>query len=101
MLPGEGSCPTRTRTDAVGVPVRVSEVGESRAVKSIEVRMCPVVELGPETMKALKDMIETAIRELVNVKVQAPVAIKPEVLNAKRDGDRYRAQSTGMSGRGW
>lgn len=35
------------------------------------------------------------------LKTDAPVVIKPEVLNAKRDGDRYRAQSTGMSGRGW
>ena len=66
-----------------------------------EVRMCSTVELGPETLRAIKDMIETAIRELVNVKVQAPVTIRPEVINAKRDGDRYRAQSTGMSGRGW
>ena len=52
-------------------------------------------------MKALKDMIEMAVREMVKVKTEAPVAIRPEVINAKRDGDRYRAQSTGMSGRGW
>ena len=66
-----------------------------------EVRMCSTVELGPETLKALKDMIETAIRELAKVKVEAPVAIRPEVLNAKRDGDRYRAQATELMGRGW
>ena len=66
-----------------------------------EVRLCSTVELGPETMKALKDMIETAVREMVKEKTEAPVAIRPEVINAKRDGDRYRAQSTGMSGRGW
>ena len=66
-----------------------------------EVRMCSTVELGPETLRAIKDMIETAVRELVKVKSQAPVTIRPEVINAKRDGDRYRAQSTGMSGRGW
>ena len=76
-------------------------VKEPSVAPPAEVRVCSTVELGPETLKALKDMIETAVRELVNVKVQAPVAIKPEVLNAKRDGDRYRAQSTGMSGRGW
>ena len=64
-----------------------------------EVRMCSTVELGPETLRAIKDMIETAVREMA--KSQAPVTIRPEVLNAKRDGDRYRAQSTGMSGRGW
>ena len=67
----------------------------------VEVRMCPVVELGPETMKALKDMIETAVREMVKVKTEAPVAIRPEVINAKRDGDRYRAQATELMGRGW
>ena len=66
-----------------------------------EVRVCSTVELGPETMKALKDMIETAVRELAKVKAQAPVTIRPEVLNAKRDGDRYRAQSTELMGRGW
>ena len=66
-----------------------------------EVRMCSTVELGPETMKALKDMIETAIRELVNVKVQAPVAIKPEVIPAAKEGDRYRAQAQERLGRGW
>ena len=66
-----------------------------------EVRMCSTVELGPETMKALKDMIETAVRELVKLQSQAPVTIRPEVLNAKRDGDRYRAQSTELMGRGW
>ena len=66
-----------------------------------EVRLCSTVELGPETMKALKDMIETAIRELAKVKTEAPVAIRPEVINAKRDGDRYRAQATELMGRGW
>ena len=64
-----------------------------------EVRLCPTVELGPETMKALKDMIETAIRELG--KVQAPVTIRPEVIQAAKEGDRYRAQVQEKLGRGW
>ena len=61
-----------------------------------EVRLCPTVELGPETMKALKDMIETAVRELVNVKVQAPVTIRPEVVQAAKEGDRYREKLRGI-----
>ena len=66
-----------------------------------EVRLCPTVELGPETMKALKDMIETAIRELAKVKAQAPVTIRPEVIQAAKEGDRYRAQAQEKLGRGW
>ena len=66
-----------------------------------EVRMCSTVELGPETLKALKDMIETAIRELAKAKVQAPVVIKPEVIQAAKEGDRYRAQAQERLGRGW
>ena len=73
----------------------------TKSTDPAEVRLCPTVELGPETMKALKDMIETAIRELVNVKVQAPVAIKPEVIQAAKEGDRYRAQAQERLGRGW
>ena len=63
--------------------------------------MCSTVELGPETLKALKDMIETAIRELAKVKSQAPVAIRPEVIQAAKDGDRYRAMTQEKLGRGW
>ena len=66
-----------------------------------EVRMCSTVELGPETMKALKDMIETAVRELAKVKAQAPVTIRPEVIKAAKEGDRYRAQVQEKLGRGW
>lgn len=85
-----------------GRPRKEETVKESLPVAPpAEVRLCSTVELGPETMKALKDMIETAIRELAKVKVEAPVAIKPEVLNAKRDGDRYRAQAQEKLGRGW
>ncbi len=67
----------------------------------VEVRMCSTVELGPETLKALKDMIETAIRELVKVKAQDPVTIRPEVIQAAKEGDRYRAQAQEKLGRGW
>lgn len=76
-------------------------ISSTRPDPPAEVRLCPTVELGPETMKALKDMIETAVRELVNVKVQAPVAIKPEVIQAAKEGDRYRAQAQERLGRGW
>ncbi len=82
-----------------GRPRKEETAKEPSVSPPAEVRMCSTVELGPETMKALKDMIETAIRALA--KPQAPVVLKPEVINSKRDGDRYRAQSTGMSGRGW
>ena len=66
-----------------------------------EVRMCSTVELGPETLKALKDVIETAVRELAKVKVEAPVTIRPEVIQAAKEGDRYRAQAQEKLGRGW
>ncbi len=66
-----------------------------------EVRVCSTVELGPETLKALKDMIETAVRELVKLKSQAPVTIRPEVIQASKEGDRYRAQAQEKLGRGW
>ncbi len=66
-----------------------------------EVRMCSTVELGPETLKALKDMIETAIRGLAKVKVEAPVTIRPEVIQSAKDGDRYRAQAQERLRRGW
>ena len=96
------------KTDAYLKTNRGRPRKEERTVKEslpvappAEVRLCSTVELGPETLKALKDMIETAVRELAKVKVEAPVAIRPEVLNAKRDGDRYRAQATELMGRGW
>ena len=66
-----------------------------------EVRLCSTVELGPETLKALKDMIETAIRGLAKVKVEAPVTIRPEVIQAAKDGDRYRAMTQEKLGREW
>ena len=66
----------------------------------VEVRMCSTVELGPETMKAIKDMIETAIRELAEQK--APVTIRPEVIQAAKEGDRYRERTQAvLNGRGW
>ena len=64
-----------------------------------EVRLCSTVELGPETLKAIKDMIETAIRELA--KPQAPVTIRPEVIQAAKEGDIRRSQTQAILGRGW
>ena len=66
-----------------------------------EVRLCSTVELGPETLRAIKDMIETAVRELVKVKSQAPVTIRPEVIQAEMEGDRYRRLTQEKLGRGW
>ena len=60
-----------------------------------EVRMCSTVELGPETMKALKDMIETAIREM------KAEAINPEVIQAAKEGAEYRRKTQAILGRGW
>ena len=61
-----------------------------------EVRLCSTVELGPETLRAIKDMIETAVRELAKAKVQAPVVIKPEVIQAAKEADRYREKLRGI-----
>ena len=66
-----------------------------------EVRLCSTVELGPETLKALKDMIEMAVREMVKVKTEAPVAIRPEVIQAAKEGDIRRSQTQAILGRGW
>ena len=77
------------------------ESTDGEVVSTPSTCLCSTVELGPETLKALKDVIETAVRELAKVNIEAPVAIKPEVLNAKREGDRYRAQAQEKLGRGW
>ena len=74
---------------------------EALPVPPAEVRLCSTVELGPETLKALKDMIEMAVRELVKVKAQAPVTIRPEVIQAAKEGDRYREKAQEKLGRGW
>ena len=79
----------------------VVSISSTRRDPPAEVRLCSTVELGPETMKALKDMIETAILELAKVKAQAPVTIRPEVIQAAKEGDRYRAQAQEKLGRGW
>lgn len=53
----------------------------------VEVRMCQMVELGPETMKAPKDLIDTAVRQMLRH------SLTPEVIQAEREGDRYRAKT--------
>ena len=93
------------KTDAYLKTNRGRPRKEKRTVKEpsvappAEVRVCSTVELGPETLRAIKDMIETAIRGLM--KTDAPVAIKPEVIKAAKEGDRYRAQVQEKLGRGW
>ena len=67
----------------------------TKSTDPVEVRMCAKVELGPETMKALKDMIETAIREM------KAEAINPEVIQAAKEGAEYRRKTQAILGRGW
>ncbi len=85
-----------TVKDSLTVP----EPGPDRPV---EVRMCSTVELGPQTMRALSEMIREAVREMAKaVKPDGPEVIRPEVIAAAKDGDRYRAQCQEVLGRrGW
>ena len=46
-------------------------------------------------MKALKDMIETAVREM------KAEAINPEVIQAAKEGAEYRRKTQAILGRGW
>ena len=73
----------------------VMSISSTRPVPPAEVRLCSTVELGPETMKALKDMIETAIREM------KAEAINPEVIQAAKEGAEYRRKTQAILGRGW
>ena len=77
------------------------EVSMNSTCPPVEVRLCSTIELGPETMKAIKDLIETAVREIAKTQVKNDIVIKPEVINAKREGDWYRAQAQEKLGREW
>ncbi len=57
-----------------------------------EAHICTTIELGPETMKALRDMIDAAVRAMKTE------ALKPEVIAAQRDGDRYRKRTQEILG---
>ena len=70
-------------------------VKEPSVAPPAEVRVCSTVELGPETLKALKDMIETAVREM------KAEAINPEVIQAAKEGAEYRRKTQAILGRGW
>ena len=70
------------------------------------------VELGPETMKALKDLINEAIVALKETQLTPEslknisyalrgISITPEVIQASKEGDRYRAKTQEILGRGW
>ncbi len=61
----------------------------------VEVRMCSTVELGPETMKAIKDLIDAAVREM------KAESINPEVIQAAKEGAEYRRKTQAILGRGW
>ena len=73
----------------------VMSISSTRPVPPVEVRLCSTVELGPETMKALKDLIETAVREM------KAEAINPEVIQAAKEGAEYRRKTQAILGRGW
>ena len=51
--------------------------------------------IDPLTMKALKDMIETAVRAMKTE------AINPEVIQAAKEGAEYRRKTQAILGRGW
>ncbi len=63
----------------------------------IEVRVCHDVTLSRETLLALSDLILKGIRALR----EEPVAIRPEVLRAEKEADRYRARTQELLGRGY
>ena len=78
----------------------------------VQVRMCQTIELGPETMNAIKDLIETAIVALKETQLTPEslknisyalrgISITPEVIQASKEGDRYRAKTQEILGRGW
>ena len=70
----------------------------SRLPSSFEIRLSGPVELGPQTLKSLRDMVMLAVQELV----APPVRIKPEVIEAAKEGDRYRERTQAvLNGRGW
>ena len=83
------------RGDPESTDREVMSISSTRPVPPVEVRLCSTVELGPETMKALKDLIETAVREM------KAEAINPEVIQAAKEGAEYRRKTQAILGRGW
>ncbi len=70
----------------------------SRLPSSFEIRLSGPVELGPQTLKSLRDMVMCAVQTLV----APPIPIKPEVIEAAKEGDRYRERTQAvLNGRGW
>ena len=78
-----------------GRPRKEETAKEPSVAHPAEVRLCSTVELGPETLKALKDMIETAVRAMKTE------AINPEVIQAAKEGAEYRRKTQAILGRGW
>ncbi len=63
-----------------------------------ENRTCQTVELGPETMKAISDLVLSAVTSICNGR---SIAIRPEVIQSARDGDRHRARTQEILDQGW
>ena len=65
--------------------------------RPIEVRVCHDVTLSRETLLALSDLILKGIRALR----EEPVSIRPDVIQAAKEGDRYRTRCQEILTRGY
>ncbi len=81
---GEKYIPKSTDSEDM---IKKSTCGNPININETKVIYCGTIELGPETMKALSDLIKTAVKEM---KMEP---INPDVIAAKRDGDYYRAKT--------
>ena len=82
------ACGSKNETKQANTETNVVKDGSTAfRIEPVQVRMCQTVELGPETMKALADLIDTAVRQIRNP------SLAPEVIKAAREGDRYRAKT--------
>lgn len=63
-----------------------------------EVRLPATIELGPETMKALKDMIQNAVNVLAATSPVDPVYRRraEEIRESQTEGDRLRARTQSL-----
>lgn len=92
---GKSPIPKKWEKDILRACGSVEKDAKESTPEPVQVRIFQTVELGPETMRAIKDLIETAVRQL------RMIPISPDVLKAEKEGDRYRAKTQEVLGRGW
>ena len=85
------------KTETVSLKTETVSLLDETPRMPIEVMVCTDVTLSRETLSALADLILKGIRVLR----EEPVAIRPEVLRAEKEGDRYRARTQELLGRGY